>query len=137
VLSRIFYLPFHMHVFILCSSRVLAHAYSAFWAFILYSRYALPHRVIDAVCDHFLSFVGERRELPVLWHQALLVFAQRYKHDVTAAQKEALKPLFKAQFHHQITPEVYLIVGLRLPLLPLLPLDCCGLLTTKTRRRRK
>jgi predicted solute-binding protein len=34
------------------------------------------------------------------------VFIQRYKHDVTAAQKEALKALFKAQYHHQITPEV-------------------------------
>ena len=61
--------------------------------------------MVDALVGHFMGFEAERRELPVLWHQSLLVFSQRYKHDVTAAQKEELKRLFKAQFHHQITPE--------------------------------
>ena len=63
------------------------------------------HRTIDALVDHFCN-LGDGPELPVLWHQSLLVFAQRYKADVGLEQKERLKALFKAQFHHQITPEI-------------------------------
>ena len=44
--------------------------------------------------------------LPVLWHQCLLTFVQRYKTELTAEQKEALRPLLKKHFHHQITPEI-------------------------------
>jgi len=63
--------------FFLCScSNPLFFTSILFYSTRFYSRYALPHRVIDAVSDHFLSFVNERRELPVLWHQSLLVFAQ-------------------------------------------------------------
>ena len=79
-------------------------------------KYSLPYRVIDGLVRHFLKFGdgagshdfggGDKSRLPVLWHQALLVFAQRYKTEVTAAQKEALKPLLRAHYHHQITPEI-------------------------------
>ena len=41
-------------------------------------KYALPYRVVDSVVFHFIRFRSERRELPVLWHQALLTFVQRY-----------------------------------------------------------
>ena len=73
---------------------------------ILNKKYALPYRVIDALVEHFLSFLDETRRLPVIWHQCLLLFAQRYKRDITAEQKERLKLLFKRQRHHQITHEV-------------------------------
>eukprot|EP00903_Cladosiphon_okamuranus_P017027 g15692.t1 len=63
-------------------------------------------RVIDALVDHFMAFTTETRVLPVLWHQSLLVFAQRYRSDITRADKDRLKELLKAQQHHQITPEV-------------------------------
>ena len=66
----------------------------------------MPYRVIDGLVKHFLSFLSEQRALPVLWHQALLVFCQRYKTDLTKAQKDAMKPLLKAHHHHMITPEV-------------------------------
>jgi len=78
---------------------------SLFIRVLLNKKYALPHRVIDALVDHFCD-LGDGPELPVLWHQSLLVFAQRYKADVSLEQKERLKTLFKAQFHHQITPEI-------------------------------
>lgn len=81
-------------------------ATSMFIRTLLNKKYALPHRVIDTLVEYFLRFVDEKRELPVLWHQSLLVFAQRYKNDITREQKEMMKPLFKVQFHHQITPEV-------------------------------
>ncbi|KAE8255594.1 hypothetical protein A4X03_0g5537, partial [Tilletia caries] len=61
---------------------------------LLDKKYALPYKVVDALVFHFLKFsqegsgvegdrsgvagvgAGERR-MPVLWHQSLLVFAQR------------------------------------------------------------
>lgn len=73
---------------------------------ILNKKYALPYRVIDAVVDHFMSFLDEKRRLPVIWHQSLLIFAQRYKTDITTDQKQRLKLLFKRQHHHQITYEI-------------------------------
>jgi len=48
----------------------------------------------------------EKRELPVLWHQSLLTFAQRYKNDLSTEQKEALLDLLRVQSHHSITPEI-------------------------------
>nr|CAG4651786.1 EOG090X058P [Triops cancriformis] len=69
-------------------------------------RYALPYRVVDAVVFHFLKFRTDRRELPVLWQQALLTFCQRYKEDISTEQKEALLELLKIHPHPQISAEV-------------------------------
>lgn len=69
-------------------------------------KYALPYRVVDAVVFHFLRFTTDKRELPVLWHQSLLTFVQRYKEDVSSEQKEALLELLRVHSHEQITPEV-------------------------------
>lgn len=38
--------------------------------------------------------------------QCLLVFAQRYRQDVTREQKERLRSLLKTHFHYMITPEI-------------------------------
>ncbi|CAD1469785.1 unnamed protein product [Heterotrigona itama] len=81
-------------------------ANSIFLRIFLDKKYALPYRVIDAVVFHFLRFERDSRELPVLWHQALLTFVQRYKTDISSEQKEALLRLLKKQFHHTITAEV-------------------------------
>ena len=51
-------------------------ASSIFMRAILNKKYALPYSVVDVVVKHFLSFVDDRRELPVLWHQCLYTFAQ-------------------------------------------------------------
>jgi essential nuclear protein 1 len=64
---------------------------SVFIRILLNKKYNLPHRVIDALCEHFCGFATEARQLPVLWHQALLVLAQRYKHDIKVADKERFK----------------------------------------------
>ena len=81
-------------------------ANSIFIRALLDKKYALPYRVIDAVTFHFLKFQHDPRPLPVLWHQALLVFVQRYKEDLSLEQKEALLELLKTKNHHEITPEV-------------------------------
>lgn len=81
-------------------------ATSLFVTLLLQKKYSLPTRVIAALGAHFVTFTKETRALPVLWHQALLVFAQRYKNHISQPIKESMKGLLKQHFHHQITPEI-------------------------------
>lgn len=69
-------------------------------------RYALPRRVVDALVTHFCQFETDTREMPVIWHQSLLAFVQRYKFELSPVQKDQLRALMKAHPHHTITPEV-------------------------------
>lgn len=49
---------------------------------------------------------GQGFKLPVLWHQSLLVFAQRYRNDITEDQREALLDLILVRGHKDIGPEI-------------------------------
>lgn len=96
---------------------------------LLEKKYALPYQVIDSLVFHFLRFrsvdpAGVRPEdigngmdgitasesketkLPVIWHQCLLAFAQRYRNDITEDQREALLDLLLSKGHTAIGPEV-------------------------------
>ncbi|KAK8052089.1 rRNA processing protein Bystin [Apiospora rasikravindrae] len=94
---------------------------------LLEKKYALPFQVLDALVFHFLRFrsqdpasvkqgdvmmdISEERaaiqhKLPVIWHQCLLAFAQRYRNDITEDQREALLDLLLTHGHHTIGPEV-------------------------------
>lgn len=44
--------------------------------------------------------------MPVIWHQAFLIFVQRYKKSINYQQKIKLKRVLKMQYHYQITPQV-------------------------------
>lgn len=79
---------------------------SFFLRVLLDKRYALPYRVVDGLVDHFASFRADARQLPVVWHQSLLCFVQRYGHEVRDEDREGLKALCRAQYHHAVTPEV-------------------------------
>lgn len=80
---------------------------SIFIKTLLNKKYSLPATVISSLVRHFASFVGDDRTLPVLWHQALLVFCQRYKNEVQdRGVRESLKAVMKKHFHHKITPEI-------------------------------
>lgn len=82
-------------------------ANSLFIRVLLDKKYALPFRVVDSLVFHFLGCKHDPRgEMPVLWHQSLLVFAQRYKMDMTREQKDSLLDLIRVQVHKDITPEV-------------------------------
>lgn len=110
-----------------------AGACNIFIRTLLEKRYALPYRVVDAVVFHFLRFRAVQpltegsdalmsgttsgasaynkraaldAKLPVLWHQSLLAFAQRYKNEITEDQREALLDLLLVRGHKQIGPEV-------------------------------
>lgn len=73
---------------------------------LLQKKYALPYRVLDAVVESFLRMKDDARSLPLLWHQSLLCFAQRYKMELTMEQKEKLKILMRVHTHHGVTPEI-------------------------------
>lgn len=97
---------------------------------LLDKKYALPYKVIDALVFHFLRFKGAAApmtatgggddatgpglemelpvagRLPVLWHQSLLAFAQRYRNDITEDQREALLDLLLVKGHAAIGPEI-------------------------------
>ena len=73
---------------------------------LLDKKYALPHRVIDSIVKHFMAFWSDSRELPVVWHQSLLTFVQRYKHEIRSDDKDRLKQLTKVQRHYLVSPEI-------------------------------
>ena len=79
---------------------------SFFIRVLLDKKYALPYRVLDALVAHFLRFSDESRALPVVWHQSLLTFVQRYKQELAAADKERLRALAGTQRHYRMTPEL-------------------------------
>ncbi|KAL0895720.1 hypothetical protein ABMA27_011791 [Loxostege sticticalis] len=81
-------------------------ANSIFLRILFDKKYALPYRVVDSVVFHFLRFQMDSRNLPVLWHQALLTFVQRYKADISTEQRDALLELLRKQSHPTITQEI-------------------------------
>lgn len=81
-------------------------ATSIFLRTLLDKKYALAYSVVDGVCNHFLRFLDDDRQMHVLWHQALLTFAQRYKTEMYEGQKKELFALMRKHFHPEISPEI-------------------------------
>ncbi|GJE84754.1 cell adhesion protein byn-1 [Phanerochaete sordida] len=86
---------------------------SLFIRILLDKKHALPYKVVDALVFHFIRLsntykakLGQSDKLPVLWHQSLLVFCQRYAADLTPDQKDALLDVVRVNPHPQISPEV-------------------------------
>jgi essential nuclear protein 1 len=74
---------------------------------LLEKHYALPYKVLDTLIFHFLRIFKTEKELPVLFHQCLLSFAQQYKNDITQEQREALLEVNNgSRGHYAIGPEV-------------------------------
>lgn len=89
-------------------------------------KYALPFQVIDALVFHFLRFrtvdstktdamqgvVGltqkqaKEVQLPVIWHQCFLAFAERYRDNISEDQREALLDLLLTKGHSKIGPAI-------------------------------
>ncbi|RVW33668.1 Bystin [Vitis vinifera] len=56
---------------------------------LLDKKYALPYRAVDAVVAHFIRFIEDTRIMPVIWHQSLLTFVQRYKNQLRKEDKDS------------------------------------------------
>lgn len=87
---------------------------SLFIRVLIDKKFELPYQVVDGLVFHFIrlsnmykpKFRGDASKLPVLWHQSLLVFVQRYASDLTRDQKDALLDVIRATSHVQISPEI-------------------------------
>lgn len=79
---------------------------SIFIKTLLDKKYALPKRAVDSVVEYFLHFNNFADNLPVLWHQSLLIFAQRYKNEISVEQRTSLLSLLRDQHHDQISAEI-------------------------------
>lgn len=75
---------FHCHNFLatvsfsLCDSWKWMLSCSYFIKLLIEKKYALPYRVLDAMVAHFVKFCEDSRTMPVIWHQSLLAFVQRF-----------------------------------------------------------
>lgn len=62
---------------------------SLFMRVLIDKKYQLPYKVVDALVFHFIRLSntykahtrGDSEKLPVLWHQSLLAFCQRYAYS--------------------------------------------------------
>jgi essential nuclear protein 1 len=79
---------------------------SFFVRVLLDKRYALPYAVVDALAEHFAAFSDDDRLMPVVWHQCLLCFVQRYKDELSSKDAARLRHLCERQCHYAVTPEV-------------------------------
>ena len=78
---------------------------SIFMGAMIRKKYSFPYKVVTILVDHFCSFVEDFRTLPLVWHLAILSFVQRYKYDITDAQKVRFKKLMKTHTH-LVTDEI-------------------------------
>lgn len=79
---------------------------------LLNKKYSLPRKVLSGLVQYFCGFLHKSAggaalgAMPLIWHQTLLAFIQRYKLELSANQIIALKNLIKVQSHHGISNEI-------------------------------
>jgi len=107
ILSKISIPMLHSSVALLKLSQMpYSGPVTLFMKTMLNKKYSLPYRVIDSLVKYFVSFEKDSRKMPVIWHQNVLMFVQRYKNDIKPKQKTALKALLRKQTHPSITSEI-------------------------------
>ncbi|GMH31295.1 hypothetical protein Nepgr_033138 [Nepenthes gracilis] len=79
---------------------------SYFIKLLIEKKYALPYRVVDGLVAHFMRFLEDTRIMPVIWHQSLLAFVQRYKNELLKEDKINLNRLIERQRHILVTIEI-------------------------------
>ncbi|XP_014518399.1 bystin-like [Vigna radiata var. radiata] len=108
IIEKVSIPPLHSSVALLKLSRMeYCGTTSYFIKLLLEKKYALPYRVVDAVVAHFMRFLNETRIMPVIWHQSLLAFVQRYKNELQKEDKDGLRDLLEKQKHKLVTPEIH------------------------------
>ena len=113
VLAKLSIPPLHVAAALVrCSN--FHHGNTAEWSIctsyminiLLNKKCALPKMAVNAVAQHFMTFLTDTRQLPVLWHQSLLTFIQRYKFALSPGQISDLRNLLKVHSHYMITPDI-------------------------------
>ncbi|KAL0399550.1 UNVERIFIED_CONTAM: Bystin [Sesamum radiatum] len=107
IIEKISIPPLHSSVALLKLAEMEYYGTTSYFIKLLIEKkYALPYRVLDALVAHFMKFYDESRVMPVIWHQSLLAFAQRYKNELTKEDKANLNTLVERQRHKLVTPEI-------------------------------
>lgn len=83
-------------------------ACSLFLRVLIDKQFSLPLGCVDAIVQHFGAQLhpDAPKEFPVLWHQSLLSFVQRYKNDLTPEQVLLLQKVYNRHNHYLITSEI-------------------------------
>lgn len=90
-------------------------ATTVFIKILLDKKYALPYQTVDECVYYFMRFRivddgsngdDATRVLPVIWHKAFLIFAQRYKNDITEDQRDFLLETIRQRGHKDIGQEI-------------------------------
>ncbi|KAK4398249.1 Bystin [Sesamum angolense] len=107
IIEKISIPPLHSSVALLKLAEMEYYGTTSYFIKLLIEKkYALPYRVLDALVAHFMKFHDDSRVMPVIWHQSLLAFAQRYKNELTKEDKTNLNTLVERQRHKLVTPEI-------------------------------
>ncbi|CAA0815919.1 Unknown protein [Striga hermonthica] len=100
IIEKISIPPLHSSVALLKLAEMEYYGTTSYFIKLLIDKkYALPYRVLDALVAHFMTFYEDSRVMPVIWHQSLLAFAQRYKNELTKEDKINLNTLVQRQRH--------------------------------------
>ncbi|KEP61886.1 UNVERIFIED_CONTAM: bystin protein [Hammondia hammondi] len=81
-------------------------AVSVLMGHLINKKYSLPVKAVQACVAHFHRFAERTDALPVAWHQALLVFVQRYKFCLSEGERSMLKEVLRVHFHEKIGQEI-------------------------------
>ena len=73
---------------------------------LLNKKFSLPMRVLDVVSAWFAGFAKDERKMPLVWHQSLLVFVQRYGGQLTEEQAKRVRDVCRVQVHHLVTKDI-------------------------------
>ena len=57
---------------------------------------------VDQLVEYFVGFKEDTSVPTLLWQHTLLAFAQHYKTELTAAQKESIRDLLRVQAHSKV-----------------------------------
>ena len=71
---------------------------------IIDKKYSFPNTILETLKNFFLDSSKLSSSMPVLWHQCLLVFTQRYGKELSPDQKICLKEISASTLHPSITP---------------------------------
>ncbi len=94
-----------------------------FMKILLLKKYAIPTKVKESLVNYFCKFgedknnitINNETNLPVLWHQTLLVFVQFYKFELSEEEKEKIRNLIGKKNHRLITEDIYRELNYKVP----------------------
>lgn len=98
-----------MKLFDLNGLERISHGHFFFIKLLLSKKYALPTPVKAGIINFLVKFVehnSNRSQLPVIFHQVLLIFAQTYKFDLTEEERKNVKSICTKFNHPIISPLV-------------------------------